>query len=83
MPTSVRKGKKIGWEPRFQAEHILQSAGDEGNLRKRIVAQLEQDEGRIGTIEQRIDTLKAENTQHQATIDAELAALNVDETPVR
>ncbi len=58
----------------------LQSAGEEGNLRKRVVAQLEQAEQRLSEIGQRSDALKAENIQHHATIDAELATFNVPET---
>ena len=56
----------------------LQSAGDEGNLRKRVVAQLEQAEHRLEQIDQRADALRVQNKQHQATIDAELAALKVN-----
>ena len=58
----------------------LQSAGEEGSLRKRVVAQLEQAEQRLSEIGQRSDWLKADNVKHQATIDTELAALNVSET---
>jgi hypothetical protein len=58
----------------------LGSAGDEGNLRKRVVGQLEQAEGRLGEIAARTDALKAENDRLQREIDAELATLTVAET---
>jgi hypothetical protein len=58
----------------------LGSGGEEGELRKQVVAQLQTSEQRIGAIEARIETLRAENREHQATLDSELASISVADT---
>jgi hypothetical protein len=58
----------------------LGTVGEEGTLRRQIVAQLQASEDRIGTIDTRIEGLRNENTQRETAIEAELACLSVAET---
>ncbi len=56
----------------------LGAAGDEGALRRQIVAQLQASEDRIAVVEARIAALQKENIGHEAAIEAELAGLSVE-----
>ncbi len=56
----------------------LAATGDEGALRKRAVAQLQQSEDRLDAIQARITALQEENRQRQAAIEEMLAALHAE-----
>ncbi len=60
----------------------LATSGDEAVLRKQVFTQLQSSEDRLNTIDTRIAFLNDENKKRQATIDAELATLNVPDTTV-
>jgi hypothetical protein len=58
----------------------LAISGDEAVLRKQVFTQLQASEDRLTAIDTRVAALTEENKQRQATIDAELEKLKVEDT---
>ena len=59
----------------------LGAEGEEGALRRQVVARLQSGEDRVVAIETRAGELEAENRRRETAIEAELASLKVEETP--
>lgn len=58
----------------------LGTSGEEGTLRRSLVAQLQTSETRLNRIDERTTALQTENEQHEAAIEAELESFSVKET---
>ncbi len=58
----------------------LGTAGDEGALRKQVVAQLQTSEDRLGALLERMAALNEENTRREEAIAAQLVAIAVGDT---
>ena len=58
----------------------LATSGDEAVLRKQVFTQLQASEDRLTAIDTRVAALTEENKQRQATIDADLEKLKVEDT---